>query len=121
MTEIDPEPVRSYTARQPGFAYNFKNNKVNIQFNNPFLNTEMTTKDLENDMKNPLAPRRQSTGGTNNASASGGALNMDIRSQIISHAQEKFLKIMDLDNIRPQDLMDSLSIENNRNMVFKAG
>ena len=46
---------------------------------------------------------------------------MNIKSQIISHMQHKFLKIMDLDNIKPIDIKESLSVEMNRNMVFKAG
>jgi hypothetical protein len=34
---------------------------------------------------------------------------------------EKFAELMELDNITPEDIMQSLSLEKNRNMVFKAG
>lgn len=38
-----------------------------------------------------------------------------------SYEDQKFSEIMQLDGIQPQDMMESLSLENNRNMVFKAG
>ena len=42
-------------------------------------------------------------------------------STIISYKEELFAEIMKLDGIMPEDMMKSLSLEKNRNMVFKAG
>lgn len=47
--------------------------------------------------------------------------NVHIKSEIESHASEKFAKIMEMDKILPSDVMDSLSLEANRKMVFKSG
>ena len=48
-------------------------------------------------------------------------LNLHIQSEIISHDQHKFAQIMVMDEISPEDVMESLSVEMNRHMVFKAG
>lgn len=44
-----------------------------------------------------------------------------MKSQFVSHLETKFEKIMELDGITSEDLMNSLSCEKNRDMVFKAG
>lgn len=44
-----------------------------------------------------------------------------IKSEIISHNETQFAEIMKLDGIKTQDILDSLNLESNRNMVFKAG
>ena len=38
-----------------------------------------------------------------------------------SYQAEKFAELMKLDNISPQDMMNSMSLEKNRDMVFNAG
>ena len=48
-------------------------------------------------------------------------LNLKIKSEIISHEQHKFAEIMRLDGVSPSDVMDSLSVDKNRHMVFRAG
>lgn len=44
--------------------------------------------------------------------------NVNIKSEIESHASEKFAKIMEMDKILPSDVMGSLCLEANRKMVF---
>jgi 1-phosphatidylinositol-4-phosphate 5-kinase len=44
-----------------------------------------------------------------------------LKSTFQSYEDEKFAKLMKLDNIAPKDMMKSLSLEDNRNMVFRAG
>ena len=44
-----------------------------------------------------------------------------IKSDIVSHCESKFAKIMELDGITSQDIKDSLNLEDNIQMVFKAG
>jgi hypothetical protein len=46
---------------------------------------------------------------------------MEVQAEIISHEEKKFAIIMEMDNIFPQDVINSLSLEANRDMVFKAG
>jgi 1-phosphatidylinositol-4-phosphate 5-kinase len=46
---------------------------------------------------------------------------LKLKSTLKSHKESKFAKIMKLDGISPEDMMKSLSLEENRNMVFKAG
>ena len=47
--------------------------------------------------------------------------HIGIQAEIISHAESKFLEIMEMDGITAADLMKSLSLEQNRKNVFKAG
>jgi 1-phosphatidylinositol-4-phosphate 5-kinase len=44
-----------------------------------------------------------------------------MKSSILSHSEEKFLKLMELDGITPQSMKKSLALALNRKMVFKAG
>ena len=44
--------------------------------------------------------------------------NINLKSTFKSYENEKFAKLMEMDNIKPQDMMKSLSLEDNRNMVF---
>jgi hypothetical protein len=46
---------------------------------------------------------------------------MKITSEIESHQSEKFAEIMRMDKIKPEDVMDSLSLEKNRQSVFQSG
>jgi 1-phosphatidylinositol-4-phosphate 5-kinase len=46
---------------------------------------------------------------------------IDFRSTIQSYEDQKFDEIQKLDGISPEDLMKSLSMEDNRNCVFTAG
>jgi 1-phosphatidylinositol-4-phosphate 5-kinase len=46
---------------------------------------------------------------------------IDFRSTIQSYEDQKFDEIQKLDGISPEDLMKSLSMEDNRNCVFRAG
>ena len=46
---------------------------------------------------------------------------ISIKSTIISYKYEKFFEIMQIDGIDPQNMMNSLSLAENRHMVFKAG
>jgi len=48
-------------------------------------------------------------------------LNLNIKSEITSHLQWKFAEIMKLDAVSPHDVMNSLSVDMNRQMVFRAG
>jgi len=79
-------------------------NKVSIAYNNDFFKPE-----------NSVAETTVSTP----KKAEG--LNLKIKASIVSHKQDMFLKIMELDGIKPQDIMESLAPETNRNRVFKAG
>lgn len=44
-----------------------------------------------------------------------------VDAEIISHAEEEFLQIMQLDGITPKEIMKSLNLEDNITSVFKAG
>jgi 1-phosphatidylinositol-4-phosphate 5-kinase len=46
---------------------------------------------------------------------------INISSQIISFDEKKFHQIMELDDIHPSSIIDSLNIESNINNMFKAG
>jgi 1-phosphatidylinositol-4-phosphate 5-kinase len=46
---------------------------------------------------------------------------LNLRATIVSYREEKFAELLELDKIKPEDLMESLSLDKNRNMVFKAG
>ena len=46
---------------------------------------------------------------------------LDIKAEITSHQEEKFAKIQEMDGISPSDIIRSLSLERNREKVFKAG
>lgn len=46
---------------------------------------------------------------------------MKIKSEIISHCQYQFNHILHMDNIQHEQIKKSLSVEQNRSMVFKAG
>lgn len=46
---------------------------------------------------------------------------MVVKSEIESHESEKFARILELDQILPSDVMESLNLESNRKMVFKSG
>ena len=48
-------------------------------------------------------------------------LQMNLNSEIVSHEGEKFAKIMAMDGVKPQDVIDSLRLELNRDTCFKAG
>ena len=48
-------------------------------------------------------------------------LTTHVDAEIISHAEEEFLQIMQLDGITPHDIMKSLNLEDNLKSVFKAG
>ena len=48
-------------------------------------------------------------------------VRVKIKSKIISHFQLKFKEIMALDDIMPEDIISSLDVRKNRNMIFKAG
>ena len=41
-----------------------------------------------------------------------------IKSEIVSHCESKFAKIMKLDGITSKDIRDSLNLEDNIQMVF---
>ena len=43
---------------------------------------------------------------------------MDIKSKIIAHYEDKFKQIMLIDKIDPEDIMKSLSIEDNIEKMF---
>lgn len=47
--------------------------------------------------------------------------DINISAQITSYDDEKFLRILKLDNISFDEVMQSLSLESNRQNVFKAG
>jgi hypothetical protein len=47
--------------------------------------------------------------------------NIQLSSTIHSYKEDLFAEIMKLDGITPEDMIKSLSLERNRNMVFKAG
>jgi hypothetical protein len=47
--------------------------------------------------------------------------NINLEATFESYEDKKFEQLMVLDGLSPADLMSSLSIEENRNMVFKAG
>ena len=69
---------------------------------------------------NKIIPEREySTHGVQNKEIND--LNMKITSEIESHESEKFAEIMRMDQIKPEDVMDSLSLENNRQSVFQSG
>ena len=44
--------------------------------------------------------------------------SVDVKTKIQIHYAETFGKIMEMDNILPQDIMSSLSLEENRKSVF---
>ena len=46
---------------------------------------------------------------------------ISITSEIISHAEDKFAKIIKLNGLKPEDIMESLIISENMDKVFKAG
>ena len=46
---------------------------------------------------------------------------MKVKASIKSYEDAKFAQIMFMDNIKPEDVIKSLSLEKNRNMVFRAG
>jgi 1-phosphatidylinositol-4-phosphate 5-kinase len=46
---------------------------------------------------------------------------INIKATFESFEDSKFEKLMRLDNIKPEDVLKSLSLEANRHMVFKAG
>jgi len=48
-------------------------------------------------------------------------MQIKITSSITSHYQYKFQEIMRLDGIEPKDIKNSLNIEKNCKMIFKAG
>ena len=48
-------------------------------------------------------------------------MTTSIKSEIISHCESKFAKIMELDGITCEDIMKSLNIKDNIKNVFKAG
>jgi len=47
--------------------------------------------------------------------------SISLRCEFIRHEENKFKQIMEMDGIRPNDIMESLNMEDNRNMIFKAG
>lgn len=51
----------------------------------------------------------------------GRSLQMHIKSEIISHCQSQFNELIKLDDISPEHIKASLSVDKNREMVFKAG
>lgn len=46
---------------------------------------------------------------------------ISITSEIVSHAEDKFAKIIKLNGMKPEDIMESLVISENMDKVFKAG
>ena len=48
-------------------------------------------------------------------------MTTSIKSEIISHCESKFAKIMELDGITSEDIMKSLNTKDNIKNVFKAG
>ena len=44
-----------------------------------------------------------------------------LKSTFESYEDKKFARLMELDSISPQEMMKSLSLDDNRNMVFQAG
>lgn len=46
---------------------------------------------------------------------------IDLKAEIISHEEDKFAEIQEMDDILPKDIMDSLCLDKNREKVFKAG
>lgn len=44
-----------------------------------------------------------------------------LKSTFESYEDQKFERLMELDKISPDDMMKSLSLDDNRNMVFQAG
>ena len=56
-----------------------------------------------------------------NTSANETDLDIQIQADLTSHSDKLFKQIMDLDNVTPSDIYESLNLEMNRNMVFKAG
>ena len=46
---------------------------------------------------------------------------VDVKTKIQIHYAEKFAKILEMDQILPQDIMRSLSLEENRKSVFSSG
>ena len=48
-------------------------------------------------------------------------MDIQISANFTSHSEYLFQEIMDLDNVKPEDIYSSLDLEKNRNMVFKAG
>ena len=49
------------------------------------------------------------------------AQKIHMKSELISHLETKFEELMQIDGISSEDVMNSLSCEMNRDMVFKAG
>jgi len=48
-------------------------------------------------------------------------LDLTIKSEIVSHEMHKFARIMKLDKVSPEDVIQSLSVEENIEQVFQAG
>jgi len=44
-----------------------------------------------------------------------------VQFKIISYAEKQFQRILEMDGITPEQLIQSLDIDNNRNAIFKAG
>jgi len=46
------------------------------------------------------------------------AQSIQLQADIVSHEEDKFQVIQEMDGIHPSDITTSLSLEENRNMVF---
>ena len=47
--------------------------------------------------------------------------NLDIQSNIVSHHEKRFRKIMELDGLDPDQFVKSFRLEDNMDKVFKSG
>lgn len=48
-------------------------------------------------------------------------MQLDLDTEIEFHEEQKFLKIMMLADVSPQNITESLDLDNNKDQVFKAG
>ena len=46
---------------------------------------------------------------------------MNLQTEIIIHAPEKFAKILKIDGLTPKDIIDSLQVEKNHKQLLKSG
>lgn len=116
----EPIPKSNTTKLKGGltFGRDLATGKLNIEMQNPRMGGQVAGQPSIF----ATAKRKKSINSTlSNEPSQDNQLNLKIKSEIISHEQHKFAEIMRLDNISPQDVMDSLSVDKNRHMVFQAG
>ena len=101
----------------------FKNLEAKGRFSSYNLQSSRVTRDPNGALSfkiknNAIYPRPKSGLRSSMATDSG---NIELYSTIMSYREDSFAELMELDGIKPEDMMESLSLDKNRNMVFKAG